>query len=131
MISLITQEIRVSAESMYQRAYSVPAKQQFVYAYRIRIGNEGNTPVKLLSRIWEVVDGTGARRVVEGEGVVGQQPVIMPGHYHEYTSWVQFETPIGAMRGNYIMQRVDRFNTGELFEVEVPKFMHVAPEVLN
>ncbi len=131
MVSLITQEIRVSAESMYQRAYSVPAKRQFVYAYRIRIGNESNIPVKLLSRTWEVIDGTGNRRVVEGEGVVGQQPVIQPGQSHEYTSWVQFETPIGAMCGNYIMQRMDRFNSGALFEVEVPKFVHVAPEVLN
>lgn len=131
MVSLTTQEIRVSAESIYQQEYSVPDKRQYVHAYRIRIGNEGNTPVKLLSRTWEVIDGTGDRRVVEGEGVVGQQPVIMPGQFHEYTSWVQFETPIGAMRGNYIMQRMDRFNSGELFEVEVPKFLHVAPEVLN
>ena len=134
MVSLITQEIRVSAESLYQRAYSVPAKRQFVYAYRIQIENTGSTPVQLLSRTWEVIDGTGDRRVVEGEGVVGQQPVIMPGQAHEYTSWVQFETPIGAMCGSYLMQRMERmerFNTGELFEVEVPKFMHVAPEVLN
>jgi ApaG protein len=131
MVSLITQEIRVSAESLYQRAYSVPAKRQFVYAYRIQIENTGSTPVQLLSRTWEVIAGTGDRRVVEGEGVVGQQPVIMPGQAHEYTSWVQFETPIGAMCGSYLMQRMERFNTGELFEVEVPKFMHVAPEVLN
>jgi len=131
MVSLTTREIRVSAESMYQREYSIPDKRQFVYAYRIRIGNEGSAPVKLLSRTWEVIDGTGDRRLVEGEGVVGQQPVIMPGQFHEYTSWVQFETPIGAMRGSYIMQRMDRFDSGELFEVEVPKFIHIAPEVLN
>lgn len=131
MVSLTTQEIRVSVESIYQREYSVPAKRQYVYAYRIRIGNEGNVPVQLLSRTWEIIDGTGNRRVVEGEGVVGQQPVILPAQSHEYTSWVQFETPIGAMRGSYIMQRTDRFNAGEFFEVEVPKFMLVAPEMLN
>ncbi|MCX8211993.1 MAG: ApaG protein [Bdellovibrionota bacterium] len=131
MISLTTQEIRVSAESIYQHEYSVPNKRQYVYAYRIQIGNEGNVPVQLLSRTWEVIDGTGNRRVVEGEGVVGQQPVIMPGQFHEYTSWVQFETPIGAMCGSYIMQRMDRFKEGTSFEVEVPKFMHVAPEMLN
>lgn len=131
MVSLTTQEIRVSAESMYQREYSVPDKRQFVYAYRIQIGNEGNFPVQLLSRTWEVIDGTGNRRLVEGEGVVGQQPVIMPGQSHEYTSWVQFETPIGAMCGSYTMQRMDRSNAGDLFNVEVPKFMHIAPEVLN
>jgi ApaG protein len=131
MVSLTTKEVRVSAESMYQREYSVPAKRQYVYAYRIRIGNEGNVPVQLLSRTWEVIDGMGNRRVVEGEGVVGQQPIILPGQYHEYTSWVQFETPIGAMCGSYIMQRTDHFKDGVFFEVKVPKFMHVAPEMLN
>ena len=131
MVSLITREIRVSAESTYQRAYSMPAKRQYVYAYRIRIGNESSTPVQLLSRTWEVIDATGNRRLVEGEGVVGQQPVILPGQVHEYTSWVQFETPIGAMRGSYVMQRVDRFKDGELFAVEVPKFVHAAPVILN
>jgi len=100
MVSLTTQEVTVSAESVYQQQYSV-------------------------------IDATGARRLVEGEGVVGQQPDIMPGQYHEYTSWVQFETPIGAMRGSYVMQRTDRYGRGDLFQVEVPKFLHMAPEVLN
>lgn len=131
MISLTTQEVTVSANSVYQQTYSAPVKSQYVYAYTIRIENNGPKPVKLLSRAWEVIDATGARRLVEGEGVVGQQPVILPGQYHEYTSWVQFETPIGAMRGSYVMQRTDRFGKGDLFQVEVPKFLHVAPEVLN
>lgn len=131
MISLTTQEVTVSANSVYQQQYSAPVKSQYVYAYTIRIENNSSRPVKLLSRAWEVIDATGARRLVEGEGVVGQQPVILPGHHHEYTSWVQFETPIGAMRGSYVMQRTDRYGRGDLFQVEVPKFLHVAPELLN
>lgn len=131
MVSLTTQEVTVSAESVFQRQYSEPAKRQYVYAYRIRIENNGPRAVQLLSRAWEVIDATGDRRLVEGEGVVGQQPVIQPGHRHEYTSWVQFETPIGAMRGSYVMKRSGRRGSDELFQVEVPKFLHVAPEVLN
>lgn len=131
MVSLTTHEVTVSADSAYQQQYSAPVKSQYVYAYTIRIENNGARPIKLLSRAWEVIDATGARRVVEGEGVVGQQPVIMPGQYHEYTSWVQFETPIGAMRGSYAMRWTDRYGRGEFFRVEVPKFLHVAPEVLN
>jgi len=131
MTSLTTQEVTVSAESVYQRQYSEPAKCQYVYAYRIRIANIGNRPVQLLSRAWEVIDATGARRLVEGEGVVGRQPIIAPGDYHEYTSWVQFETPIGAMRGSYVMERKERGNRNVLFQVEVPKFLHIAPETLN
>lgn len=131
MVNLTTQDVNVSAESTFQRQYSEPAKRQYVYAYRIRIENMGVLPVQLLSRAWEVIDATGERRLVEGEGVVGQQPTIQPGQHHEYTSWVQFETPIGAMRGSYVMKRTDRRGQVELFQVEVPKFMHVAPEVLN
>lgn len=131
MVSLTTQDVTVSAESTYQRQYSEPNRRQYVYAYRIRIENKSPRPVQLLSRAWEVIDATGARRLVEGEGVVGQQPTILPGQFHEYTSWVQFETPIGAMQGSYVMKRQDRLGHGELFQVEVPKFLHVAPEVLN
>lgn len=131
MVSLTTQDVNVSAESAFQRQYSEPAKRQYVYAYRIRIENKGTKPVQLLSRAWEVIDATGERRLVEGEGVVGQQPIIQPGQFHEYTSWVQFETPIGAMRGSYVMKRHNSRGSAELFQVEVPKFLHVAPEVLN
>jgi ApaG protein len=131
MVSLTTQEVTVSANSVFQRQYSEPAKRQYVYAYQIRIENNGLSPIQLLSRAWEVIDATGDRRLVEGEGVVGQQPIIQPGQSHEYTSWVQFETPIGAMRGSFIMQRNDRKGHVEIFQVEVPKFLHIAPETLN
>ncbi|MEL7161384.1 MAG: Co2+/Mg2+ efflux protein ApaG, partial [Bacteroidota bacterium] len=116
---------------VYQRQYSEPTKQRYVYAYRIRIENKGPRTIQLLSRSWEVIDATGARRHVEGEGVVGQQPFIEPGRSHEYTSWVQFETPIGAMRGSYLLHQISRSGQEEYFRVEVPKFLHLAPEVLN
>lgn len=131
MISLTTLDVTVSAESTHQRDYSEPEKRQYVFSYRIRIANDGVRPIQLLSRAWEVIDATGARRLVEGEGVVGEQPVILPGQYHEYTSWVQLETPIGAMRGSYVMQRIGRQGIEGMFQVEVPKFLHIAPEVLN
>ena len=131
MKSLTTQSVTVSAESFYQDQYSNPDKQQYVYAYRIAIANNGRQPVKLLSRAWDVTDATGNHRHVEGEGVVGQQPVIMPGQCHEYTSWVQFKTPIGSMQGSYIMADLDKRRSGRLFQVEVPRFMHISPETLN
>lgn len=131
MEKLTNQEVIVNTESVYQPSYSRPMEDQYVFAYRIRIINNGNLPVTLLSRVWKVTDAAGQRRLVEGEGVVGEQPEIMPGDFHEYTSWVQFETPIGAMEGHYIMQRVSRNGQEELFPVSVPRFMNVAPEMLN
>ena len=131
MVSLTTQRVTVSAESLFQEQYTDRAKRQYVYAYRIRISNEGDQPVRLLSRAWEVIDATGQRRHVEGEGVVGEQPFIAPGRSHEYTSWIQFETPLGAMLGSYVMLRPTADGRGELFQVEVPKFCHIAPELNN
>jgi len=126
-----TQDVTVSAESHYQEGYSKPAEEQFVFSYLIRIENKGSHSVRLLSRAWEVIDAAGNRRLVEGDGVVGQQPDILPGHAHEYTSWVQFETPLGAMQGNYLMVRTDSRGNEEFFQVEVPRFLHEAPELLN
>lgn len=131
MVTLTTNEVAITAESTFQQQYSEPVKGQYVFSYRITIENKSPLPIQLLARRWEVIDGTGERRFVEGEGVVGQQPIILPGHMHEYTSWVQFETPVGAMQGNYIMQRRDRRGRDYLFEVQVPRFKHIAPEVLN
>ena len=125
-----TQRITVSAESFYQERYSQPEDAQYVHAYRIRIANNSALPIRLLSRSWEVIEGTGERRIVEGEGVVGKQPVIAPGESYEYNSWVQFKTPIGAMQGNYVMYR-EHDGVENYFQVEVPRFLHVTPAVLN
>ncbi|MCP9237060.1 Co2+/Mg2+ efflux protein ApaG [Lewinella sp. JB7] len=131
MTSQTTQRVRVSAESFYQERYSQPEELQYVHAYRIRIENHGDFPVQLLSRVWQVIEATGDRRHVEGEGVVGKQPVIQPGDFYEYNSWVQFATPIGAMQGSYVMYRRDGDGVENYFEVEVPRFLHIAPAVLN
>ncbi|OAV43784.1 Co2+/Mg2+ efflux protein ApaG [Lewinella sp. 4G2] len=131
MATLTTNEVTVTADSAYQDQYSEPVRNQFVFSYRIQVRNVSGRPVQLLARRWTVISGTGERKQVEGEGVVGQQPIIQPGQTYEYTSWVQFETAVGAMEGSYIMAREDRRGREQLFEVEVPRFVHVAPEVLN
>ena len=130
MTSQTTQRVRVSAESFYQERYSQPEQGQYVHAYRIRIENEGALPIQLLSRSWEVIDATGGRRHVEGDGVVGQQPIIEPGDSYEYNSWVQFDTPIGAMEGSYVMFRESE-GVENYFHVSVPRFLHIDPAVLN
>ncbi len=131
MTSQTTQRVTVSAESFYQEEYSQPEDGQFVHAYRIKIENKGTVAVQLLSRSWEVIDATGERRHVEGEGVVGKQPLIGPGESYEYNSWVQFSTPIGAMEGSYVMSRTTDGGRQNFFEVSVPRFLHLVPSVLN
>ena len=131
MANLTTQEVMVSAESTYQDRYSNPGHEQYVFSYRIQIKNCGNQPLQLIARKWEVIDATGNRRYVDGEGVVGQQPVILPGQAYEYNSWVQFETRLGAMQGSYVMARTDSRGRRQYFKVRVPKFLHTSPSTLN
>jgi len=125
MVQLTTQDVTVSAESAFQAQYSDPSADKFIYAYRIQIKNAGTAAVQLLSRAWVVIDATGERRFVEGEGVVGKQPEIMPGQVYEYTSWVQFATPMGGMLRHSLNGQE------EYFSVKVPRFLHIAPELLN
>jgi ApaG protein len=129
--SQTTQEVTVSAQSFYQEAYSQPEEHNYVHAYQIRITNNGDLPVQLLSRDWEIIDATGERRRVEGDGVVGKQPLIRPGETYTYQSWVQFPTPVGAMRGGYVMYRRSAEGVENYFRVEVPMFLHFTDAVLN
>ena len=131
MVSLTTQQVTITVETFFQDQYSNAGEGKYIFAYRIRIANDSPDPVQLLSRHWTVVGATGERRQVQGDGVVGQQPVIVPANHHEYTSWVQLETPVGAMFGSYLMSRPDARGRRELFRVAVPRFILMTPEVLN
>ena len=86
MVAQITDGVKVSVETIYQPEYSNPSNEHFMFAYRIQIENLSPYTVQLMSRHWHIFDSNGSRREVEGEGVVGQQPVISPGEIHEYVS---------------------------------------------
>ncbi|MBC2668355.1 Co2+/Mg2+ efflux protein ApaG [Novosphingobium piscinae] len=96
---------------------------KWFWVYHIRIENESDQPVQLLTRHWRITDGNGDVAVVEGEGVVGEQPVIRPGGSHDYVSGCPLATPHGSMEGFYTFQRGD----GSLFEAAIPHFPLAAP----
>ncbi|RIJ41487.1 Co2+/Mg2+ efflux protein ApaG [Pontibacter oryzae] len=123
-----TEGVKVTVTTNYLPDYSSPVQQHFVFAYRIKIENNSEFTVKLLRRHWYIHDATGVVREVEGEGVVGQQPVLEPGEVHEYVSGCNLKTGIGKMRGTYLMERlVD----GRQFEANIPEFTLVVPYKLN
>lgn len=124
----VTEGIRIIVRSMFIPEQSNIAGKAFVFAYRITIRNESDATVQLLQRHWDIVDGYGAERTVDGEGVVGVQPVLPPNHQHTYVSGCVFPTPIGTMEGYYTMERLD---DGTLFEVKIPKFLMEAPFLYN
>lgn len=128
MVTAITNDIKITVETLYQDEQSDPENEHFMFAYRIEIENLSGYAIQLLSRKWSIFDSNGTVREVEGEGVVGQQPVIEPGTSHAYISGCNLKTELGSMQGHYVMQRlVDE----TLFNVNIPRFELVVPYKLN
>lgn len=115
--------VRVSVS--YLSDQSEPGKGRWFWAYHIRIENHRDEVVQLLTRSWQITDGRGVVHLVEGEGVIGEQPVIMPGKSYDYVSGCPLATPTGSMVGHYGMTGED----GEPFGIAIPQFPLVAPMV--
>ena len=118
-----TREIDVKVEPVYLEEQSSPTENHYVWAYHIRITNEGTEQVQLLHRHWEITDASGRRQNVKGSGVVGKQPVLKPGETFEYTSGTPLTTPSGIMVGTYQMESV----SGEQFVVDIQAFSLDSP----
>lgn len=123
MYTAVTREIRVDVEPVYIGERSDPGSGRFVWAYNVRIANDGAETVQLVSRHWHITDGVGQVQEVRGAGVVGEQPVIEPGDAYEYSSGTLLTTASGIMRGSYRM----RYPSGEGFEIEIPAFSLDSP----
>ena len=123
----VTKGIRVSVDSQYLPDRSSPRTRQFVFAYTVRIGNEGRAAAQLRTRHWIITDGNGNVQEVRGEGVVGKQPSLAPGDSFEYTSGCVLETPHGTMQGSYQMVRPD----GEAFDATIAPFLLAVPSSVN
>jgi ApaG protein len=128
MVKEITQGIHVSVETEYQSAYSSPSQYHYVFTYRITIENKSEYTVQLLRRHWHIFDAGFNKREVEGEGVVGQQPVLEPGQSHQYVSGCNLKSGIGKMLGTYLMERIV---DGTKVSVTIPAFIMMAPTRLN
>ena len=114
----ITGPIRITARPLWLPDESDPPGGQYVFGYRIRIENTGSQGTKLLSRRWQIHDEAGRDEVVEGEGVVGQQPHLAPGAVHEYASYCVLTSPRGWMEGSYMFVNDD----GSTLEASIPRF---------
>jgi ApaG protein len=123
----ITNGIRVTVSSAYVPGQSAPKSRRYVFAYTVRITNEGTETAELRSRHWIITDGDGKIEHVRGPGVVGEQPTLRPGEHFEYTSGCVLETPRGQMHGTYQMVRAD----GSEFEATIAAFALVLPYSLN
>lgn len=123
MYTAVTRFIRVTVKPVYLEDRSEPAENQYVWAYHVRIENEGEETVQLRSRYWKITDSYGHVEEVRGPGVVGKMPVLQPGQAFEYTSGTPLATPSGIMVGTYEMVA----ENGDTFDVKIPAFSLDSP----
>ncbi len=128
MVSKISEGVEISVETFYQSDYSNPLNSEFMFAYRITIENHNTFTVKLLRRQWFIFDSNGEHREVEGEGVVGVQPVLNPGENYQYVSGCNLRTEMGRMHGSYQMENQ---HNKQLFSVNIPSFDMIVPSKMN
>jgi len=124
MVSKVTDGITISVEQFYQPDYSNPLQLEFMFAYRITIENNNPFPVQLLRRHWIICDSNAEQKEVEGEGVIGIQPIIAPNEQYQYISGCNLKSELGKMYGTYLMKNV---NTQQRFDVKIPVFQMEAP----
>jgi len=124
MNSIISEGVQVSVDTFYQPDYSNPLQSEFMFAYRITLENHNSFPIKLHRRNWQIFDSNGTHREVEGEGVVGVQPMLKPGESYQYVSGCNLRTEMGKMKGTYQMENL---NNKQMFEVDIPAFEMIVP----
>lgn len=128
MKTAITEGVKVSIETIFQPEYSNPLNDHFMYAYRVEISNLTESSVHLLRRYWKIFDSSNTKKEVDGEGVVGIQPVINPGETYVYVSGCNLKSDFGSMKGYFTVQRL---SDDAILKVDIPEFFLVAPYKLN
>ncbi len=128
MHSLITKGVEISVETYYQPDYSQPFQHEYMFAYRISLENHNPFTIQLLRRQWYIFDSNGDRREVEGEGVIGQQPILKSGESFQYVSGCNLKSEMGKMWGFYTL--LNTYNKEE-FRADIPEFQMVAPMKLS
>jgi ApaG protein len=120
-------QIQIDVRTVYLPGQSDPEEDRYVFAYTVTITNSGSVPARLMTRHWIITDANERTREVHGDGVVGEQPYLLPGTSFQYTSGTILETPVGTMRGSYQMIADD----GAEFDAEIPSFTLSIPRTLH
>ena len=128
MINHVTRGIKISVKVFFDGSYFKNYILNYSFSYTISISNQSKNSVQLKSRHWRIFDSLNTDIIIDGEGVIGEKPLISPGESFEYSSGCLISSPVGAMRGVYNMIDV---NTGQKFRAYIPTFKLNAPQALN
>jgi ApaG protein len=129
MISLETKGIFIGVETEFLPQQSDSMQFNFVFMYTILIENKSNDIVQLIKRKWEIADSNGDKRIVEGEGVIGEKPILIPNEKYTYSSGCNLASDYGIMKGEYTLLNMTNNNTE--FKVKIPEFKLITPFKLN
>ena len=127
MSDTTTNGIRIQVKTQFLPDRSSPGDDQYVFAYHIKISNLGKEVAQLISRHWIITTADGETEEVQGDGVVGEQPVLSPGEQFEYTSFCPLKTNVGTMHGSYTMVTP----SGEMFQARIAPFTLAVPHAIN
>ncbi len=128
MVQQVTQGIKVSVDTGFEGTFYKQNKKQYAFSYTITIENQSKDVVQLTSRHWRISDALNEVEIVEGDGVIGEKPVIQPGGKHMYSSGCLLFSPFGSMRGYYNMVN---FSNTRKFRVAIPTFKLSEPSAMN
>lgn len=128
MVQQVTSGIKISVETSFEGSIYKNHKMTFAFGYQVTIENQSKDSVQLTSRFWRIKDALNHTEIVQGEGVIGQKPVLKPGESHTYSSGCLLTSPFGSMRGYYNMIN---FTSSKKFKVSIPSFKLSAPFALN
>jgi len=128
MVEQITKGIKIIVETKYNGTSYRNNRLYYVFAYFITIENNSEQTVQLIDRFWKIFDSLNRTEIVEGEGVVGQTPILKPNETYSYSSGCFLESNIGSMKGFYTMQNTE---TLEQFKVTIPTFQLLTPIISN
>ncbi|MAZ71908.1 MAG: Co2+/Mg2+ efflux protein ApaG [Flavobacteriaceae bacterium] len=128
MVQQITKGIKISVANRFEGKLENNARPCYAFSYTITIENQSKFTVQLVSRRWEIIDALNNTETVEGDGVIGVQPILQPGQTHTYSSGCLLQSPLGAMHGSYKMVNLD---TADSFRVTIPTFKLNAAFAMN
>jgi ApaG protein len=128
MVKISTHNISVSVEAKYWPNRSLPHENNYFFVYFVTIENNSDFTVQLTKRHWDIFDSIGDHRTVDGEGVVGETPVLKPGEKFEYNSGCNLTSDMGFMEGYYTLSNL---RDGTEFEIDIPRFELLVPSKMN
>lgn len=128
MVKISTHNIGISVEVKYWPNRSIPHENHYFFVYFITIENNSDYTVQLTKRHWDIFDSTGEKRVVDGDGVVGETPVLKPGQKFQYNSGCNLSSDMGYMEGHYVLLNL---LDGKEFTVPIPRFELIVPGKSN